>query len=281
MTKQKKILSLATAITVVSLSIASMSVSATNDTDNHDDCVDNYTAALIEQGMITDESVSMFNEYISTLDDETAELILSDKELVCSMKMANYWAPQAEELSVDSARAAKSLPLSNYPAGSYYTYNGKACSDNHKYCTYELSNNSYSSERCYNTQTGSSGNCKRYSPTGSIQCKAFADYVFKEYNGVNCSSSNCNNASLATVTSNSIEKYVEDYLKVGSHLRVYLKNSSGKKTYPHSIIITKITSSGIEYYQANADGVCGVSTDTKTWDQLASWFYSVTNSWTV
>ncbi len=247
----------------------------------HEERIDDYELELINSGMITNESVAEFNAYIASLDEESAAIILSDKDLVLTMKMTTYWHPDDGGIAT---YANCTLPLQEYPAGTYFSYDGKACTC-HNDCDVWIPSG-YSKDRCYNAVTGTSGNCIRYAPNGSIQCCGFADYVFKQYNGVNRSDSNAVNKTLASVTSTSIKDYANKYLKRGSHFRFYLNQtytgSDGKKYYiPHSIIITDVTSSGISYYQANYGGRCLVSTGYKTWDQLASWIHSITNAWTV
>lgn len=274
MTKQKRILSLAAAVIMASTSLTATGVHASDVSDEHDCDIDSYAQELMASGEITDESIALFNDFISTLDEESAALILSDEELVHSMQMVNYWKPSTDNADSISAYSSVTLPLAEYPSGSYFSYNGQACTC-HKNCTFSIPEN-YSVNRCYNTYTGLSGNCKRYAATGSIQCKAFADYVFKQYNGADCSSQNATNKTLSTVTTESIGTYITRYLNVGSHLRGTLVSG-----FPHSIIITEITSTGISYYHANTDGTCNVSTDTKTWVQLGKWFASISNSWTV
>ncbi len=230
-------------------------------------------------GRITDESIAEFNAYIASLDEESAALILNDSELVLSMKMTNYWHPDDDNNGI-AAYANRTLPLSEYPVGSYFSYDGKACTC-HAYCDWR-SHAGYSKERCFNTHTGTSGNCIRYAYNATTQCMGFADYVFEQYNGVYRSSSNAVNQTLSSITSTSIKNYATKYLKKGSHFRFYLNQTYGDGQYvPHSIVITDVSSNGISYYQANYGGRCLVSTGYKTWDQLASWIHSITNAWTV
>ena len=243
----------------------------------HEEHISDYELELINSGMITDESVAEFNSYIASLDEESAAIILNDSDLVLTMKMVTYWHPDDDNGGI-ATYANRTLPLAEYPAGSYFSYNGQACTC-HTYCTYAIPSG-YSSTRCYDTQNGVSGNCIRYAPNGSIQCIGFADYVFNQYNGVNRSNSNAVNKTLTSITSASLKNYFISNLKVGSHFRFYVKNSYGTM-YPHSIIITGISDSGISYYQANYGGRCLVSTGVKTWDELSNWVYSVINSWTV
>lgn len=278
------------AATMMALSVATTAIAAEAPgtaeenicSEIHDEHVSDYELELINSGLITNESVAAFDAYIASLDEESVAIILSDKDLVLTMKMTNYWHPEDDSDGI-ATYANPTLPLTEYPVGSYFTYDGKACTC-HSYCTYAIPSG-YSTTRCYNLHTGTSGNCIRYAPNGSIQCAGFADYVFKQYNGVNRSDSNVVDARLTSITSTSIKDFVNKNLKRGSHFRVYLNQTyvwNGETYYtPHSIIITDITSDGISYYQANYGGRCKVSTDYKTWDQLASWIHSYINAWTV
>lgn len=245
----------------------------------HDDQISDYELELINSGRITDESIAEFNEYIASLDEEAADIVLSDSELVLSMKMTTYWHPDNDDDGI-ATYASSTLPLPEYPVGSYFSYDGKACTC-HDYCDWR-SHAGYSKERCFNTHTGTSGNCIRYAYNATTQCMGFADYVFEKYNGVYRSSSNAVNQTLSSITSTSLKNYAAKYLKKGSHFRVYLNQTYGNGQYvPHSIVVTDVTPYGISYYQANYGGRCLVSTGYKTWDQLASWIHSIINAWTV
>lgn len=279
---------LSTAIAAV-LACAAFAVTATADSvgadgesycnEIHNECTDDYEAELINSGMITDESIAEFNEYIASLDEESAAIILSDSELVLSMKMSNYWHPDNSNDGI-ATYANKTLPLAEYPEGSYFSYDGKACTC-HDYCDWH-SHAGYSKDRCFNTNTGTSGNCIRYAYNATTQCMGFADYVFEQYNGVYRSSSNAVNQTLSSITRTSLKNYATNYLKKGSHFRVYLNQTYGNGQYvPHSIVITDVSEDGISYYQANYGGRCLVSTGYKTWDQLASWIHSIIGAWTV
>lgn len=248
----------------------------------HEEHIDDYELELINSGRITNESIAEFNAYIASLDDESAAIILDDSELVLTMKMTTYWHPNDDNEGI-ATYAYGTLPLREFPAGSYFTYDGDACTCHGPYntnCTYTIPTG-FSRDRCYNLTTRASGNCIRYDPNGSIQCMGFADYVFKQYNGVNRSSSNVVTPRLTSITSTSVKNYFKSNLKVGSHFRFNIKNSAGENAGPHSIIITGITDNGITYYQANYGGKCLVSTGEKTWAQLSNWIYDVINSWTV
>ncbi len=49
------------------------------------------SSANISYGIVTAEAINMFNEHILSLDDGTAEMILSDDQLVYSMCLNSYW----------------------------------------------------------------------------------------------------------------------------------------------------------------------------------------------
>lgn len=49
------------------------------------------SSATISYGIVTAEAINMFNEHILSLDDGTAEMILSDDQLVYSMCLNSYW----------------------------------------------------------------------------------------------------------------------------------------------------------------------------------------------
>ncbi len=156
---------------------------------------------------------------------------------------------------IRSSAPKASLPLPSYPSGSYFSKNGKACTHHKSGCNIN----------------GSCG-CKSYN--NSIQCMGFANYVFKQYNGVDCVSSN-SNGKLTNITAASLKTYFNK-LTVGSHFR-YM----GTNGIPHSFIITGKTSTGVKVYEANySANNCIVGQRTITYESLAKQVASVTNSWT-
>lgn len=146
-----------------------------------------------------------------------------------------------------------SLPLSEYPSGSYFNdFGNSPCT-----CHYD------------NCNLDGSCDCKAYA--GGIQCFAFAHYAFEEYNGVTCNTNNAN-GSLATITAQALENYLSD-LSIGTHVRY--KGASS----PHSFIIMGHTSNGIKVYEANWKSGCEVGTRTVSYTTLATQIKSITNSW--
>lgn len=223
------------------------------------------------------ESVQKFNEYIASLPEDEAALILADEELVFNMKLDSYW--ETNNVSTNSVRAV-SLPLSDYTVGTYYSYDGSAC-DCHSHCTYSVPS-SYSKYRCYYSYNGvkKSGNCMRYDPTGSIQCKAFADYVYHEYTGHDIGSSytisttGYSSISNDTAGANLMKAFFVD-LDEGTNVRVSVRN----KTYNHSIIVCNISDRGIYLYDANRVGTCKVGYQFKSWTQLANMYDGIVKAW--
>lgn len=224
------------------------------------------------------ESIQKFNEYIASLSDEEAALILADEELVFNMKLDSYW--NTPEISTNSVRSV-SLPLSGSPAGSYYSYNGSAC-DCHSHCTYSVPSSAYSAYRCYYSYSGvtKSGNCVRYKPTGSIQCKGFADYVYHEYTGhdvgdsYTVSTSGYSSISNDTTGANLMKSFFTS-LTVGSNVRLSVRGAS----YNHSVIVCSTSSTGVYIYDANRTGNCKIGYTFKTWSQLASSYSGIVKAW--
>lgn len=269
MKRMYKKISIALATIIMSISSISISVSALTEKAYINS--EEYIAEYGLESEITTESQNKFYEYLGTLSEDEAKLILADEELVRFMQREAYWDTEGFETRAVTTRATR-LPLINYPVGSYFSYDLKECSC-HSNCTYDLSDGGYNlpTYRCYNKLTGTSGNCKRFD--GGIQCAGFAYYVFHQYTGTHCSSTNQIDG-LSSITATSAKDYFFKNITVGSHVRGTLKSG-----YPHSIIITGFTNNSVSYYQANVGGKCLVSTGTKTWTEFASWYSSISKSW--
>lgn len=67
-----------------------------------------YASGEIPEGS-SPESIRKFNEYIASLPEENAQLILEDQEMVANMKLDSYWAEPDEKYSVNSG-AGSSFP---------------------------------------------------------------------------------------------------------------------------------------------------------------------------
>lgn len=222
------------------------------------------------------DSVRKFNEHIASLPEDEAALILADEELVFTMKLDSYWS---EPSSTARAQSVVSLPLTSYPAGSFYSATGVACTCHSYSCTYSVPAGA-STTKCYITSRNRSGDCIRYEATGSIQCKGFADYVYYEYTGHNIgsiytiSTTGYSSISNNTAGANLMKAFFED-LANGTNVRVSVRN----KTYNHSIIVCNASSTGIYLYDANRVGTCKVGYQFKTWSQLASMYDGIVKAW--
>ena len=220
-------------------------------------------------------SVQKFNEYIASLPEENARLILEDDELVFTMKLDSYW--ESSNVSTNSVRSS-SLPLAGYPAGNFYSTTGSSC-DCHNTCGYAVPSGA-SPYICYRPGVGS-GKCIRYKPTGSIQCKGFADYVYYEYTGHDIGSSySVSTTGYASISNdaagaNKMKTFFQN-LPNGSNVRVAVRDED----YNHSFIVCDASSTGICLYDANRVGTCKVGYQFKTWSQLANMYEGIVKAWT-
>lgn len=219
--------------------------------------------------------IAKFEEYLATLPPEQAANILSDPELVYNMQMEYYW----DENPVIYSTPRASLPLSNYPSGSYYSFNSKGCTCHKKGCGYELAN-ATKKDRCFIESTQTSGECIFYKGTNSIQCKGFADYVYKEYHGYDVNDKYAISGCPGSITNdaNGAAKWKDfsQKLKVGSNVRVHVRGEG----FSHSFIVMSKSSSGLTIYDANrAANNCKVSVATFTWAELAKKYDIVSSAW--
>lgn len=226
------------------------------------------------------ESVQKFNEYIASLPEENARLILEDEELVFMMKLDSYWEP--DTVSTNAVKSS-SLPLSAYPAGNYFSYNGESC-DCHDECDYVVSTGGVST-RCYVASTKKPGNCIRYAYTGGIQCKGFADYVYHEYTSHNVKAaykldvSNYTSISKDSAGATKMKTFFSS-LPDGSNVRLTAR-SGGR----HSVIVNDASNNGVYIYDANRveykDGErCKIGYEFLTWSELASLYKGIYSAWT-
>ncbi|MBQ7647106.1 MAG: hypothetical protein IJS94_07545, partial [Clostridia bacterium] len=150
-----------------------------------------------------------------------------------------------------------SLPLKEYPPGSFFTKNGKACS-----CHYDNSIDCIAN--------GSRCNCLRYVTINGkkvdllgTQCFGFARYVQYRVFGYHDASSSkfysVGSLSKGKVTESAVKNLIQKS-KPGAHIRFKLSSSS------HSAVLMSYDGKGFTVYHANAggDGVeskpCVVST---------------------
>lgn len=164
-----------------------------------------------------------------------------------------------------------SLPLKEYPPGSFFTKDGKACTK----CHYD------DSIDCI--KNGSKCNCLRYVTIDGkkvdllgTQCFGFARYVQYRVFGYHDASSSkfysVGSLSKGKVTESAVKDLISRS-KPGAHIRFKLSNSS------HSAVLLSSDKNGFTVYHANAggDGVeskpCVVSTKYYTYSYFASYAY--------
>ena len=161
------------------------------------------------------------------------------------------------------AELADSLPLAEYPIGSYFSKNGKACT-------------------CHNTQdciaSGKDCNCMRFYPTGSystcevdllgVQCIGFARYCqyrlfgFIDYGDTAYRYENLLGKKLSAYswTAADAKKYITR-AGVGGHIRIST----------HSIVIMEISENGFVSYECNgktAASACRIYSRSFTWQSF-------------
>lgn len=235
-----------------------------------------FIPAFAATGQSSSTGKEKFEQYLSTLKPERAAMIREDPELVYMMTQNAYWEKPTNIIPY----ASVSLPLSEYKAGTYFTYNGKACGC-HSHCTFVVPDGEDTS-RCYNTETETSGNCKRYN--GGIQCKAFADYVFKKYSGVDATYYNSMDDDLipSEFGNNSLgQTELSDFMRtlpVGANVRMINRNSTYGRN--HSFIITGVSRTGVTIYDCNrVSYTCKVGLETRTWKQMVNDYKCVEYVW--
>ena len=156
--------------------------------------------------------------------------------------------------------------MGDYPAGSYFTKNGKACNapggndcHSHRYCDWDPSNPNYDS--C---------NCKPY--RNAIQCMGYAKYLYAEnHKGANWgaaqylyfdSTTSEGRAEAAKMLKNFFAKEI-GVKHSNFHLRINNDN--------HSVIYTTWETDGINVVEANNPaGTCQVRKNFYTYEQLVS-----------
>lgn len=148
-----------------------------------------------------------------------------------------------------SAQTAQ-LPLADYPNGSYFTKDGKACED-HSDCNWQHDCN------CINFDL-------------SIQAFSFARYVYFTINGVHLGEVTKSEID-ADITAETAKSALKE-LPAGSYICVRTKEDS-----PHAMIVISTSDDGITVYQANYGGKCLVTAPTYTWEEFARRFPHITD----
>ena len=137
-----------------------------------------------------------------------------------------------------------------YPNGSYYTYNGKAC-QTHANCSYSI----YSPCNCINYDD-------------SIQCVAFAKYVYYNLRGKKWSINDRTYLNIEYPSGATLKSYLQGK-PAGTY--IYYITANGND---HSLAITNTSSTGITVYEANSEtnDLCGVRYRYYSWDRFAERF---------
>ena len=170
------------------------------------------------------------------------------------------WQASAEKGSTYTSNKVVAARLdkvfATYGPGTYFTYNGKACTDHQ------------TNSKCCTTARGC--NCRRVLDDGTDllawQCFGFARYVFYTCFGFidNASVSPGKYVSLGSIPSGKLTaanvKALLTQAKTGAHIRV-----SG-----HSLAVLSTDANGVTVIHANINDKCDVVLQTLTWERFAS-----------
>lgn len=185
--------------------------------------------------------------------------VMMTAALATSANAVTVDADMEDQLVTESTASVKavSLPLADYPDGSYYSRYGTECT-------------------CHGKTLGNP--CEYYIPCdckvfdASIQCVAFAKDVYYRYHGKLYSPSN----KVVVDKSLSSGSIAKSYLK-GKPEGTYVAGRCNATT--HIIIIVATSENGITFYHANGyrDYPCQVRYQTLTWDKFADYFTYLTH----
>ena len=137
------------------------------------------------------------------------------------------------------------LPLKEYPAGSYFTNDGKPCTD-HDTCDWDRPCNCVNFDR-------------------SIQSVGFARYVYFKVTG-----KHVYEAAKTEINADINEQTARANLK-GLPCGTYIA-AIGSNDRPHTMAVISTNDNGITVYQANYGGKCVVSAPTYSWKEFAARF---------
>lgn len=176
-----------------------------------------------------------------------------------------------EEINVQAAAAAtavtvhgRSIPLTSYPHGSYYTKNGNPCKSVSAGGCHE------SGAVCKYEEIGTCPNCKYYN--GGVQCVAFAHYIYYQIWGVDVSGKDENEVD--TSSGAKAREFLWS-ISSGTELRVRLKDS----IYEHSLVVVGTSRTDVTIYHANGSGKCQVEYQTLTFEGFASKYEAVVSKY--
>lgn len=188
----------------------------------------------------------------SAEDALSANLASSNVSTEMSIENVFSYEPDSGVNGTATYAATKTLNelLKEYPNGSHYTYDGKAC-ETHKNCSYSI----YSPCNCINYDD-------------SIQCVAFAKYVYYNLRGKKWSTNDRTYLNLKNPSGATLKSYL--YGKpAGTYIYFYTANGND-----HSLAITNTTSTDITVYEANSmtNDLCGVRYTKYSWDDFSKRF---------
>lgn len=185
----------------------------------------------------TDDNSAEENKTDDSSAEENKTEVSTDKENKTDETKPE--APKSEETKIV-------LPLGEYPAGSYFTKDGKPCTA-HDDCDWAV-------DDC---------NCVNFDL--SIWSMGFAKYVYYSVFGRHVSEETKirKNIDLTAATA----KAELSGLPAGAYISVLMYDG-----VPHHMIMMDADDNGITVYQANYGGRCLVSTMTLTWERFAALF---------
>lgn len=145
----------------------------------------------------------------------------------------------------NAPEAGAALPLKQYPDGSYFTYNGKPCTDHDK-CNWDVDCNCVNFDR-------------------AIQSMGFAKYVYFQVTGKHVSPDN------RVEVNEDITAETAKSTLTGVPLGTYIAVTQGNDV-PHFMIVVDTDENGITVYQANYGGGCVVRVTDFSWADFAARF---------
>lgn len=183
-------------------------------------------------------------------DTETMDLIMYDD---------NFWNYGNDDNAVAPAyvippEGAVSFPIKGYESGKYFSKAGTTtpCTHHSSWCSI-------------------SGSCGCKSFNNGIQCYGFAHFVYwTTFSSYFSASNQIGGLSSSNWSADNIKDFIKSNLRLGSHIRLHLRGKSDD--FNHSVIISSKSSTGIEVYDANWDGKCGIRMVTLTWSNIYSLF---------
>lgn len=154
--------------------------------------------------------------------------------------------------------------LAEYPVGSYYTFDGKACTHHGQGCSYYGGCNC----RSFINDPEKSGKQVKFN---SIQCMGYAHYTFYKLFGFIDRSEfdtslyySLGSLSSSEMTAENCKKLILQ-AQTGAHIRIANK---------HSMVYLSGDANGFTVIHCNADAKCGISVKTWTWSEFANNFKS-------